>query len=278
MNKNVKIPASDLPFNFDGYEDQYGSIEFGEFLCPGVYYVVTKLPCRFHGEYIVVVEDSPAVSQKARGYGKLLSTTPPVLLCEMDYFDKGRWVVEYEAYQYMEEHGIPLPEDESLWETELRGMEVCPEYFGEFPVPANTPWGPPIQHIRLWNGLDWLKTENDGWVLAVAYPLCDDLHTKTQNLGLLLKEDEDKLEEHCNIFSCRFYPYGLSSVVLFELLECSDQPWESQINRSALHNMILERFPKYVTEREENDPDLPSTQKILATPGAGTEFYPLPQN
>ena len=181
-----------------------------------------------------------------------------------------------EAYKYMEEHGIPLPERESIWETELRGMEVCPEYFGEFPVPTNTPWGPTIQHIRLWNGLDWLKTEGGDWVLAVAYPLCDDLNARTQDWGLLLKEDEDQLKERCGIFSCRFYPYGLSSIVLFELLECPDQPWEPQINRAALHNIIMERFPNYVTEREKNDPYLPSELKILETPGAGAEFYPLP--
>lgn len=275
MNKE-KIPATDLPFNFMGYEDQYGIIMYGETTCPGVYYTVTRLPHSFCGEYIVVTEDSPAVSSKAKSYGKLLSTTPPVLLCELEYFDKGRWVVIYEAYKYMEERGIPLPEGESLWEAELRGMEVCPEYFGEFPVPTNTPWGAPIQHIRLWNGLDWLKTEGGDWVLAVAYPLCDDLNAWTQNRGLLLKEDEDQLKERFDIFSCRFYPYGLSSLALFELLECADQPWEPQINRAALHNMILERFPNYVTEREKNDLYFPSAQRILETPGAGTEFYPLP--
>lgn len=277
MNE-VKIPAADLPFNFEGYEDQYGSIKFGEAIGPGIYYTVTKLPHSFCGEYIVAAEDSPAVSSRAKSYGKLLSTTPPVLLCELEYFDKGRWVVIYEAYKYMTEHGIPLPEGESLWEIELRGMEVCPEYFGEFPVPTNTPWGPPAQHIRLWNGLDWLKIENGDWVLAVAYPLCDDLHTKTQNWGLLLKEDEDGLKERCNIFSCRFYPYGLSSLALFELLECPDQPWESEINKAALHNMILERFPGYVAEQEKNNPDLPAELKILETPGVGTKFYPLPQD
>ena len=113
-------------------------------------------------------------------------------------------------------------------------------------------------------------------MLAVAYPLCDDLNARTQDWGLLLKEDEDQLKERCGIFSCRFYPYGLSSIVLFELLECPDQPWEPQINRAALHNIIMERFPNYVTEREKNDPYLPSELKILETPGAGAEFYPLP--
>ena len=92
MNKE-KIPAADLPFNFDGCEDQYGIIKFGEAFCPGVYYTVTRLPHSFCGEYIVATEDSPAVSSKAKSYGKLLSTTPPVLLCELEYFDKGRWVV-----------------------------------------------------------------------------------------------------------------------------------------------------------------------------------------
>lgn len=171
---------------------------------------------------------------------------------------------------------LPLPEGTSLWETQLRGMEICPEYFDEFPAPTNTPWGPPIQHDHLGNGLDWLKTGDDEWVLAVAYSLCDDLTERTQNLGLLLKEDEERLRDRRGIFSCCFYTHGLSSLVLFEWLECGNQPWEPKINRAAQHNAILEMFPGYAAEREENDPDLPEDQKILPTPGAGTEFYPLP--
>lgn len=49
-------------------------------------------------------------------------------------------------------------------------MEVCPEYFGEFPIPDETPLGEPIRWETLWNGLYWLETRDAGWVLAISLP------------------------------------------------------------------------------------------------------------
>lgn len=56
MDKN-QVPISELPFNFDGLESQYGQIKYAELICPGVYYIGTKLNIdrpRFAGEYLVV--------------------------------------------------------------------------------------------------------------------------------------------------------------------------------------------------------------------------------
>lgn len=87
-----------------------------------------------------------------------------------DYFNKPRWVVTYEIHKYLVDQGIPLPDGESLAEDRVRGMEVCPEYFGEFPVPVETPWGPILQYDKLWNGIYWLETAEAGWALALAFP------------------------------------------------------------------------------------------------------------
>ena len=37
-----QMPISELPFNFDGLEPQYGQIEHAELICPGVYFIVTS--------------------------------------------------------------------------------------------------------------------------------------------------------------------------------------------------------------------------------------------
>ena len=37
-----QMPISELPFNFDGLEPQYGQIKHAELICPGVYFIMTK--------------------------------------------------------------------------------------------------------------------------------------------------------------------------------------------------------------------------------------------
>ena len=154
---------SDLPFQFSAdAKKQYGKIRYAEKLGPGVYFITTSRDHSWSlgGEYLVVTSDSPAISDKAHAYGTPLPTNPITYLYSYnDYFDKGRWVVEYELHKYCLEHGIPLPKGESLQNDIARGMEVCPEYFGEFPIPAETPWGAPIQADKVGNGVFWLKTE-----------------------------------------------------------------------------------------------------------------------
>ena len=35
-----QMPISELPFNFDGLEPQYGQIKHAEIICPGVYFII----------------------------------------------------------------------------------------------------------------------------------------------------------------------------------------------------------------------------------------------
>ena len=78
-----QMPISELPFNFDGLEPQYGQIKHAELICPGVYFIMTKFNTdrpRFAGEYLVVTEDSPAISPEARNFTTPLPTIPRMFL------------------------------------------------------------------------------------------------------------------------------------------------------------------------------------------------------
>lgn len=270
MDKN-QVPISELPFNFDGLESQYGQIKYAELICPGVYYIVTRFNIdrpRFAGEYLVVTEDSPAISPEARGFTIPLPTIPGTFLCAYEYDCKGRHVVEYEARKYLVEHGASLPEDETPEDSRVYGMEVCPEYFGEFPIPEETPWGVTLRHDRLWNGLYWLETAQAGWVLAIAYPLYSVLFDDTLALGVKARNDrEGKAFGYC------FYPYQTSCRPLFEMLPYDEDTWGQKINGKALQNALLDRFPDYGIEDERNSSDLPAEERILPIPDAGIEFY-----
>lgn len=263
--KRSEVPVSELPFNFRGLEEQYGRINWAESICPGVYYIGTKFSKErpsFGGEYLVVMDDSPAISQKAKAFCTPLPTIPRVFLCEYDYDSKGRHVVGYEAHKYLAEHGLPLPEEESLEESRAFGMEICPEYFGAFPVPEKTPWGPVLRHDRLWDGLYWLETKQEGWVLAIAYPLCTILFDDTRAFGI----QEEK-------YGYRFYLYRTSCRPLFEMLPYGEDTWGQKIDGAALQNALLENFPDYGAEDDRNSPDLPPEERILPIQGAGTDFY-----
>ena len=79
-----QMPISELPFNFDGLEPQYGQIKHAELICPGVYFIMTKFNTdrpRFAGEYLVVTEDSPAISPEARNFTAPLPTISHRMRC-----------------------------------------------------------------------------------------------------------------------------------------------------------------------------------------------------
>lgn len=273
-NCGEKTPAA-LPFSLEG--TGLGRVHDAELICPGVYFIAAKgdqAGPRFPSEYLAVLEDSPAISPEARAYGTPVPAVPGLLLYPYEYGNKGRHIVEYEAHRYLVEHRLPLPENCSLDRDRAFGREVCPEYFGEFLPPAETPWGRPLGCERLWNGLYWLETPADGWVLAVAYPLWSDLWEDTLNLGSLMADDREKgAEAACG---CYFFPYQASCLVLYEMIWAESGTWEAKINRAALQNAVLEFFPDYRAGGGQSGPLLEEEEQIPFTPGAGTEFYLFP--
>ena len=129
------VPISDLPFNVHAFESRYGKIRSAEKLCPGIFRILTvpiPLDQFICSDLFVVMADSPAIPLTAKSYGIPLESSPEVLVvyCNADYFDKSRWVMTYEIDKYLVDHNFPLPDGESLLEVRVRGMEVCPEYFG----------------------------------------------------------------------------------------------------------------------------------------------------
>lgn len=273
------VPISDLPFNVHAFESRYGKIRSAEKLCPGVFRILTvpiPLDQFICSDLFVVMADSPAIPLTAKSYGIPLESSPEVLVvyCNADYFDKSRWVMTYEIDKYLVDHNFPLPDGESLLEVRVRGMEVCPEYFGEFPVPTETPWGPLLRYDRLANGVFWLQTAEAGWVLALAYPIGDDLLPKTLEMSALNPYDLEKgIDNTCGF---RFFRYEQSCILLFELLNCTRQPWSGRINLAALKNAILVSFPDYAQEYNQNCIEARQPAKLLHTPGVGTCFYSFP--
>ena len=266
----------ELSFQFPAaVEKQYGKIHDVEDLGAGVYYISTYLPEDRYagGEYFLVTADSPAISDAAHAYGILLPTNPVTYLysCE-DYFEKGRWVVSYELHKYLTDHRIPLPDGESLQNDVARGMEVCPEYFGEFPIPTETPWGAPVQADKVGNGVFWLKTEQEGWALAVACPVYDDINLDVQKRSLTMQVGLTKWAG--NTCPYQFYPYCASCLLLLELIEFTNPGWAGKFSMPAIKNAILESFPEYAEWYNQNT----SSQKeeIIYTADVGTVFYRFP--
>ena len=266
----------ELSFQFPAaVEKQYGKIHDAEDLGAGVYYISTYLPEDRYagGEYFLVTADSPAISDAAHTYGILLPTNPVTYLysCE-DYFEKGRWVVSYELHKYLTDNGIPLPEGESLQNDVARGMEVCPEYFGEFPIPTETPWGAPVQADKVGNGVFWLKTKQEGWVLALAYPICDDINGRVLDYAVLMQEDQERgIDNTCGL---RFFRRQDSCLPLLELIEFTNPDWAGKFSMPAIKNAILESFPEYAEWYNQNT----SSQKeeIIYAADVGTVFYRFP--
>ena len=266
----------ELSFQFPAaVEKQYGKIHDAEDLGAGVYYISTYLPEDRYagGEYFLVTADSPAISDAAHAYGTWLPTNPVTYLysCE-DYFEKGRWVVSYELHKYLTDQGIPLPDGESLQNDVACGMEVCPEYFGEFPIPTETPWGAPVQADKVGNGVFWLKTEQEGWVLSVACPVYDDINLEVQKRSLTMQVGLTKWAG--NTCPYQFYPYCASCLLLLELIEFTNPGWAGKFSMPAIKNAILESFPEYAEWYNQNT----SSQKeeIIYTADVGTVFYRFP--
>lgn len=272
-----QVIKEELPFDVYAYEKEYGPIRTQEELCPGIYQIRNGPvpPWHFCTEYIVVLKNSPAISDEAKGYGTPSKEVPEILMYSTeDYFNKPRWVVTYEIHKYLVDQGIPLPDGESLAEDRVRGMEVCPEYFGEFPVPVETPWGPILQYDKLWNGIYWLETAEAGWALALAFPFFEDVRENTAALAVSAPSASEGGEN--SDFAYHFYPYEQSCLPLFELLTYAEETWAKQINTAALKNAILKCFPDYAREDAEEYANLPIGEQILFTPGAGTDFYKFP--
>ena len=77
-----QVIKEELPFDVYAYEKEYGPIRTQEELCPGIYQIRNGPvpPWHFCTEYIVVLKNSPAISDEAKGYGTPSQEVPEILM------------------------------------------------------------------------------------------------------------------------------------------------------------------------------------------------------
>lgn len=224
---------------------ELGQIRDWDELCPGVYFLNvaphldSESPC---SEYYLVLDSAP-ISQEARALGQSLDGIPG-LLYAINPPDEGGWTaITYELCKYRAAHGIPLPEGWSLADAAMEGMELCPSYFGAFPVPPRTPWGWTLRHKALDNGIYWIETSQYQTVLAICNPIWStEFSDGVTRAGKKLSYGEDDHEG----LDYLFFDYETSCTAIFELLKVRPQWLHSGlIRKTELMNAIWRYAPMY---------------------------------
>lgn len=218
--------------------------ELGEILqweeeCPSVYYLSVLPENEGKGslEYYAVFDNAP-ISHEACVMGRRLETVPAwVYLLDSD--EGPRWAVYYEILKYKATHGIPLAKGESLRDTALYGMELCPGYFGTYPVPPQTPWGFTLRHRPLDNGIYWIETDQCVEVLAVSYPMwAGELSEGVQTIAKRLDHEGEQ--------GYLYFSKQAASVALFELLRTRSELTDLGLIRKAeLMNCVWQYYPEH---------------------------------
>lgn len=179
MNKRAleeirALAASMPPLPISISKTKYGIPYKWEEKSPGVYYVQSyfddsrpyfKDTFRFAGkEYFVLAEDysGGVISQKALESGDKYQGNY--------YFEvlKGGYVIRYELLRHEAEHatGERLQYLEKSMKHQAHfGAGECPEYFGAWQAPRDTPWGP-VDKVKQVNKGVWFVKVQDTWYLS----------------------------------------------------------------------------------------------------------------
>lgn len=233
-----------LPFNLHSIEQEYGPVERAELKCPGIYYLRTAPPKnrQTNAWLYIVTEDAP-ISREARQYGKPVPEQPELRLFERENWDYHWQIIEYEILRYCVKNKLPLEEFEDLHTAAVYGMEVCPQYFGTFPVPNLTPWGYTVRHRTIHNGVYWIDTDRCVSALAVCYVIRDDFSKAVLSFSQLTEYDRKYGLD--NTLGYSFFREADSCLPLLELVQ-HNRRWDwSLIDRPALMNAVWARFPEY---------------------------------
>lgn len=244
MDNDKPIRPEDFPLDLHYLELKYGPIEQWELKCPGVYFlhmepVNNGQACR----YLYIVTEEAPITRGARKYGKVLPEYPELRLFEYEGRDYYWKIIEYEILRYRVKNKLPLGESENLHTAAVYGMEVCPEYFGTYPVPRRTPWGYTARYRAIHNGVYWIETDQCVSTLAVCYVIRDDFSEMVLSLSELTEYDKEHGLD--NTLGYCFFREADSCLPLLELLQDNDQ-WDwSLIDKAALMNAVWARFPEY---------------------------------
>lgn len=233
-----------LPFDLSSLSGEYGEVLGVELECSGVYFLQMSPSAGrpYNHEMFLVMTDAP-ISQEARSYGMENTDLPGLLFYEYEGQD-GAWkIIEYELLKYRIKNKLPLKEFDDLHIAALYGAEVCPAYFGAYPVPSLTPWGHTTRHKTIHNGVYWIETDQCVSVLAISYVMRDDFSAVVIALSTL--NDYDREHGQDKTLGPLFFQEEIMCLPLLELLQIhSEWDW-SMINRPALMNAAWEKFPEY---------------------------------
>lgn len=260
------IPPDELPFDLTA---ELGEVQHAELKSPGVYFLSSK-----EKEVYVVTVDAPAISEKARSYGRELPERPDLRVYELYQEGSGWHIIGFEVRRYQMKCHLPIEDSkDSLLTIAFYGMEEHPDYFGTYPVPIYTPRGCTVRHRTLLNGVYWLETDRCEEMLAVCYPVWQsDISIPEQNLAEQLAYDQ--MRDINNTLGYLFFPKQSCCIPLYELCKLHPEIENSGlVHMEALSNAILRFYPEYATVHNEEEAKYERGSFLLETPDAGTEFF-----
>lgn len=174
-----KVPKKSIivpPLPFEMNNEVWGDVLRWERPAPGVFDIYTTL----ESFYAVVKEHNKSISQKALQCAEKCDNG-------VYYFaqEEQQIIVEYELLKMRLKDATPDlvgSIQESMSALDDLGKEICPEYFGIWPTPAETPWGHVDKCVEMAPGI-WLLRVGQQRVLSVVKPFCSDLHDPLKELG-----------------------------------------------------------------------------------------------
>ena len=272
-----EIEPHELPWDID---KALGDIRLAELLCPGVYYICLYAPYDGETEFHLVDVDSESVSDAAKAYGHRIDDIPTCLIYPYRSELKGYKILDYEIQRYYVSHNHPKADSRELREAAAYATEICPEYFGGFFPPVNTPFGHIVRHKTLMNGIFWAETDTAQQIIVVAFPRWLDVFTDYA-LRWVKRVERDKGGKKDATFEYFCFPEVVFPVVLFELIryypDLEDSPC---IDVRALMNTLYRDFTDYTiafnSQEQTGVNDMPGL--LMRAMGFDVELNGSPEN
>ena len=157
----------------------------------------------------------------------------------------GREVVLYEAYRYLAQHKLPIPDGSTLLSSATYYADDYPEYFGLIPAPVVTPRGFMTRYLTLANGIFALETDTGERLIAIAGIFWSlELQDNTKLLGMKVANlSGDKVLVEVQYL---FFTEEDGCLALFELLPAHRALTTSaRLDKLALMNAIWRYHPDY---------------------------------
>lgn len=271
-------------------EVELGPIQSTEQLCPGVYYLTARYDDEMVAREYYVVQDTSAASCELKSYGQ--KVTDDFWLFPLAEDTSGWRIVSYEVGKYRVRNH--LPQEEPLHSLALSAAEYHPEYFGNYPAPICTPRGYTTRYWTFENGIYWIETDQCEEVLAICYPIWSaELTDLAEQAGE--QTGYDRAHGIHQTLGYMFFPWNISAIPIYELMQ-TRPAWEGTlIDRTALMNAIWNHAPEYAAlmNRQEQsgandipamllryfgievEPRILQDRMIAMSPDAGEDFLLL---